>query len=85
MIPQGACMREKHSVVEEHQSVKNKWFYGEIKKKINFTKVRLEKIQVIEHLEGWDSVILKMLPSASFVSDPDGVANVFQFLAKSGA
>ena len=83
MICPGACMWEKHSAVEYHQSVENKWFYGE--KKSNFTKVRLEKIQVSEHLEGWDSSILKMLPSASFVSDPDGVANVFQFLAKSEA
>lgn len=46
------------------------------KKKFNFTKARLEKVQVIEHLEGWDSGILKILPSASFISDPDGVANV---------
>lgn len=53
-------------------------------KKPNFIKVRLEKIQVTEHLEGWDSSILKMLPSASFATDPDGVGNVFQFLAKSG-
>lgn len=76
-------MWEKHAVVQHDQSVENKWFYrgygGEI------TKVRLEKIQVIEHFEVWDSGSLKMLPSASFVSDPDGVASVFQFLAKLGA
>lgn len=46
--------------------------------------MRLEKIQVTEHLEGWDSGILKILLSASFVLDPDGVADVFQSLAKSG-
>lgn len=68
--------------MQYHQSaVEKKCFYG---KKINFTKVRLEKIQVTEHLEGWDSGILKILLSASFVLDPDGVADVFQSLAKSG-
>lgn len=56
-------------------------FYG---KKISFTEVRLEKIQATEHLEGWDSGILKILLSASFVLDPDGVVDVFQFLANSG-
>lgn len=50
--------------MQYHQSaVEKKCFYG---KKINFTKVRLEKIQVTEHLEGWDSGILKILLSASF-------------------
>lgn len=79
-MPQGACKWEKHSVVEYHQSVKNKWFYGG--KTFNFTKMRQEKVQVIKHLEGWDSGILKRLLSASLLSDLDDAAQVFQFLSQ---